>query len=760
MVKQFIKERLGTIILFAIVIIFVVWGVISINIARQNAITYVEDYVAPEATVDFNAEGKYESVAKTDSLELFYNEAKGSIQVKDLKSGHVWKGICDDEVYDLDSVNAQWKAELQSSLIISYNDLKKKDSGVTTQRSAQHAGFMSAENITNGIAVTYGFLAPGIYVTVEYVLDGDELVVRVPYEKIQEKSKYALTTLQVLPYFGAARNDNGGYLFYPDGSGAITTYEKVNTRPSNVKLANFFTYTNRSVTMMNMWNTTNYNQYTAAMPVYGIKDGDNAIFAACTKGEANSGIRVTPSGYVVDLNRAGFELYTRNTYNVNMYSMSTGLETSATGKQVQRVDKFLIPEDKEIRYFFLSGDKANYSGMADAYRSYLIEQGLLTSSIQEGDKMALALELLMGTTKGGMVFDEYIPMTTFEQVQEILDRLTAAGVENSEVVLSSWIEGNNYDNYNYWGPAGQLGGKSGMKDLNKYMESGFNGNLYLENQFTFASSDTKGLSEDEDIVYDGLNIEIAVSDMDGKVFYLLNPLAAFKRNNEFLKKIEKYDLLNVAYEGMGMYAYPDYNESAPYRKSEMVDQMRSLLESSENAGRRIAAEGANQYTYTYADYLYHLREDSFGLYITDYAVPFVQMVLSGMIPYSTEGAGNLSYDLQTQKLKWVEYGALPYFYLTYESALNLRDTSYDTLFSSTYEDWESSVADTYNEFKTNLSCVYGQQMVKHDIITDDLVRIEYANGVKIYINYANADGKADGVNVPAKSYVVVGGGEK
>lgn len=760
MVKQFIKERLGTIILLAIVVIFVVWGLISVDKARDNAITYSDDYEAPEGNVDFSNAGRYVSIAKTDSLELFYNEAKGAIQVKNLKNGYLWKGICDDEVYNLDDLNTQWAAELQSPIIISYNDLKKRDSGVKIIRAGKDAGFLEAEYIENGVSVTYGFLTPGIYITVEYTLEDDQLVVRIPYEKIREESKYAVTTIQVMPYFGATGNENEGYLFYPDGSGAITTFEKVDTRPANVKSAAYYTYTHKTVGFEYLW-TDAYDQYTAAMPVYGIKDGENALFATCTEGAENTGISVTPSGYVVDLNRICFEVYTRNVFNVDMYSMSNGTDSTVTGGKVQRVDKNIIAENKEIRYFFLNGENANYSGMAAVYRDYLIENGLLTDSIADGEEMALALRLLMGATKEGMIFDEFISMTDFEQVQEILQRLSDAGVSNTEVVLEGWLSGSAYKNYNYWGPASQIGGKGGMKDLNEYLaESNYNGNVYLENQFTFASSDTSGLSEDTDVAYDGLNVEISAQNFDGDIYYLLNPLAAYKRNSKFLNKIEKYDLLGVAYSGIGYYAYADYNETAPFLKSETVSKLRELLGSTKDTSRSVALAGANQYAYTYADYLYELREDSFGLSITDYAVPFVQMVISGMIPYSTEGAGNLSYDLQTQKLKWVEYGALPYFYLTYESALNLRDTDYSTLFSSTYEDWESIVTDTYNEFKANLSCVYGEQMIEHRVITDDLVCVEYANGIKVYINYGKTDATADGVNVPAKSYVVVGGGEK
>ena len=92
--------------------------------------------------------------------------------------------------------------------------------------------------------------------------------------------------------------------------------------------------------------------------------------------------------------------------------------------------------------------------------------------------------------------------------------------------------------------------------------------------------------------------------------------------------------------------------------------------------------------------------------------------------------------------------------------MNLRDTDYDELFSSTYADWENTVVDTYLEFKQNLSGVCGQQMVSHEILSDDLIRVTYANGIKVYINYSNVEASADGVRVPAKDYLVVGGGER
>ncbi len=760
MVKQFFKDRLGTIILFVILAIFVIWGVLSIGEAKENAITYNDDeWVAAESTMDYTVEGEYVSIAKTDSLELFYNEAKGAIQVKNLENGYIWKSIVDEEVYaGFEKKNAQWVAYMKSPITISYNDLKKRDSGTKTIYAGRDLGYLATEYIENGVSVTYNFNKPGITVVVEYVLDGDELVVKVPVDKIAEETKFAVTTVEVLPFFGAAGNEKSGYLFYPDGSGAITTFENVTTRPANVKAAYLYTYTNKEVSFRNMWDEEMYNRYTAAMPVFGIKVNDNALFSYATEGAENVGININASGVVIDLNRMSFTANVRNVYTVDMYSMSAGSGTTATGSKVQRVDKLLIPEDKVIRYGFLTGDDADYSGMAATYREYLLENGLLNDSIDSNEDMPLALNLLMGTTKEGMVFDEYITMTSFENVQEILDRLSAAGVKNAEVVLQAWMK--DYDEYEYWGPASQLGGKSGLKDLNNYLDTAALSNVYLENGFMFASSDTNGLQEDEEVAYDGLDIEVSFENMDGVMQYMMNPLAAYNRNKDFLEKLEKYNNFGVAYEDVAKYVYADFNEYNTFTKAEAVNQLRALLGDTDATDRNVATNGSNQYAYTYTDYIYGLREESFGLSITDYSVPFTQMVLSGNVSYSTEGAGNLAYDLDIQKLKWIENGAVPYFYLTYESALNLRDTDYDTVFSSTYSDWEQTVIDTYTEFYNNLNCVYGEQMIDHKIITKDLIRVEYANGVVIYINYNEKEAKADGVKIPAKNYVVIKGGEQ
>ena len=112
MIKEFIKKRLGTIIVAVLALGLVAWGAVSIQKARQNAITFDNTYQAPEGNRDLGDTGSYVSAAKNGSLELLYNEANGAIQVRNLESGYLWKSIADGEILDMEGLNPQWSAIL------------------------------------------------------------------------------------------------------------------------------------------------------------------------------------------------------------------------------------------------------------------------------------------------------------------------------------------------------------------------------------------------------------------------------------------------------------------------------------------------------------------------------------------------------------------------------------------------------------------------------------------------------------------------
>ncbi len=750
MMKQFVKKRIGTILFYTLVAAFIFYGWFYINQAKKNALTEkTYDYQAPKANAEDTGTDGYERIAGSGNLELYFNAGRGTIRVKNTDSGYIWKSIAEEEDYPTDKLNKQWKSYLKSMITVSYNNKSKRDVPPAVAYGGD-CDYIKADYMENGVQVKYGFTGLGLFVKVEYVLDNGRFIVRIPYKGLEEHIQYCITALEIMPFFGAAGNETEGYLLYPDGSGALSVYGKTKDRPSKIKQGQLSTYSDKNVSIEGYINPESYERYTASLPVYGIKNNGDAVLAAVTEGAEDTGIMTYPSGIVVDLNRINFNIYVRNVFNIDISGVAkAGNAAGQDNKEIQRVDEEIIRRDREITFFFLSGDEANYSRMAGVYRSYLTEKKLLGDTIEEGSKMPLALEFLMGAAESGMIFDKYITMTSFDNLITIFKRLKEQGAGEMKVVLTSWQKGG--ENYpDYWPAAGQIGGFKGLKKINRYMEENPGIDLFLQNNFTFAIKENGGFSATDDIVYNGVSIPVTAGHT--QTWYLLNPQVTYNRAMDFIGRLKEVNHIGIGYEYLGRIVYPDYNKASPFTRNETIQMWRKLFEDTKASGHKTATEGFNQYTYSGVDYLYGLPLQAYGLEITDYSVPFVPMVLSGRIPYSSM-AGNLSYDLDIQKLQWIEYGALPFFRLTWEDSVLLKETEYNSLFTSTYDKWESRVVSVYEEFRENFSALYGRQMTLHEILDTGVVKVGYENGTLIYINYNTTEIKAEGIAIPAKGYV-------
>lgn len=750
-IKHFLKQNRGTIIFYMILFAVVIYGVISISAVQKNKTAkLVYTYEGPEANVDASLESKYNKIATSEHVELHFDEAKGNIKVLNTKTGYEWSSIVTEEIYPISKLNKQWNAYVQSSFTISYNDLAKRDAPPATLYSSRDCDFREVSYIDNGVQVKYGFTTVGIFITIQYTVEDGTLKVRIPYEGYEELLNYVVTNVELLPYFGAAGDDIKGYLLYPDGNGAITKYENVSTRSSKVKQGILRNYSDKKLTVESFLYGDNIDRYFASMPILGIKNGNNGLFAAVTNGEEEVGITTYPSGIVVDLNRINFDFYTRNLFDVSM-SISSGSDEMNSSKEIQRVDEHLIEQDREVTYFFLDGDEASYSGMANTYRNYLLGEGKLVDAIEDGEKLPLALQFYMGTTEEQMLGVKYIPMTTFENATEMLESLKSKGIDSAELVIASWQkDGVNYPEY--WPMDSEIGGKKGMKDFNDYIKANPGINAYLHHDYLFAIKEVGGFSATDDIVYSGINLPISAG--FDRTWYMLNPGVVKKHAVDFLDKIESYDAIGAGYGDIGYIIYPDYNKNAPYTRQETVKEWVSILEEAKNKNKGVALDGTNQYTFAHSDYFYGVSLDSYGLAITDHDVPFITMVLSGLVPMSGK-AGNLSYDLDIQKLEWIENGTLPYFLLTYEDAVRLKETDSNSIFSSTFSKWEDRVVEVYKEFEDNFASVYGKQITLHEHIGDGIVQIGYEDGTLVYINYNDEEVKVNNITVAAKDYCFV-----
>lgn len=548
--------------------------------------------------------------------------------------------------------------------------------------------------------------------------------------------------IEVLPNLGAAADHEKGYVFYPDGSGAIS-YHKVN----HGEVSDYFrknVYSDETIDIDWERERDRSGIRRTMLPVYGIKKDSNAFIAAVTKGDSGSTISFYPSGYIVNLNRASASLLYRRPVEVSSL-------TGFNGSKVNNIiSKQIMPADYELRFMFLVQEDADYSGMASRYRKYLLDSKQIAKSAVLEQGMPLGIDLLMGVKKKMLLFDRFITMTTFEDAAGIVGYLREQGVDNTLMNLHGWTE----DGYNRYPsnsvPSRKLGGKDKLIRLSETAKE--NGvRLYLQDNYIEAYSAVKRFNYRE--MAQGSNLRI-IKNMAG-VIQLFSPLFAFKRFvDSALPDISSYGVSGVTFDRLGTFLYYDYTPDHKAERYETQDYWDKMLKASSNQLGGAASIGGNAYTLKNSQWLLNIPDGATRYLITDEEVPFYQIVVHGLIPYSSKPF-NQFYDKQLEKLKAIEFGCIPHYKLTSEDTLRLKGTEYNTLFSSKFDDWKEEMIAVYKEFQHGLGDTAGEYITKHERLDTDLVRVRYSNGKTIYINYSEEDVKYQSYTVKAMDYLVV-----
>ena len=112
-------------------------------------------------------------------------------------------------------------------------------------------------------------------------------------------------------------------------------------------------------------------------------------------------------------------------------------------------------------------------------------------------------------------------------------------------------------------------------------------------------------------------------------------------------------------------------------------------------------------------------------------------------------------DYKVEKLKWIEYGAEPTYLLTQEMSEKFKDSNVGNAFSTEVATWEDDVAAIAKEFNKNLAFTNNNTMQEHLAVADNVYRVTYSNGYKVYVNYNTEAVTVDGLEVLAEDYTVV-----
>ncbi len=676
----------------------------------------------------------YQRVAENETFRLYINPETLAFKVLDKRNEYVWSSNLDEKI-EGDRLNRTWTAFAQSGFSIDYLDQRANPSRASIT-NAEHT--TEIQPIENGLQAQVTFPAANISVGIRIQLEPSGVRVEVPFESIQETGEYRLGLLHLYPWMGATRGgERDGYMFLPDGCGSLIYF----TEQTQARNMYYGRYYGADVGMSGSlpFHPASRPPYTISLPVIGMVHGEgrNAYLAILEQGAPYAEIQAHPAGIITNFNF----LYNAFTYNQSYFQ-----RTSRSGDGVTVLQPRTNRYDIILHYRFLSGAEANYVGMARSYQQYLIEKGMLhKAATGSASGIGIRLEFLAAEQEKILFWKRTIPMTTIEQVGAILERLNVA---NPQVVYYGWQPGG----ASSMPPQrlkldAKLGSLSDLQALSEAVAArGGSLNLYFDPLAAFAY---------ERNAFSRYDLALAITNEysqgyhRGKPHYYFN-LPAIEANLSSLSQdINRRLPLGLALDSLGGTLYSDFRRGQTVNRQEAIAALQAML--AENP-LPLAFYTPNDYLLGYASAYYDIPLDSSGYTYMDKTVPFLQIALSGYVPYYGE-ALNFSSDVRGDLLRHAEYGAYPSFFLTYEPTARILDTRSNWIYVSAYEQLQPEIEAGYAWLNALLGSVRGASIVAHEQIAAEVFATTYDNGRQIIVNYSQRPVTVYGLTVPARDAI-------
>ena len=618
---------------------------------------------------------------------------------------------------------------------------------------------MAFDNEENGVLSSNE--KPWFNVELEYKLDGENLVAFIDPKKVEYNTEsYSLVDIDLLEFFGAAGPEEEGYLFVPDGSGALIYLNS--GKKDSAYIASVY---GRDIT--NSFNSKTKSEIdqavTVRMPVFGLKSGERAWFAVIEENAALADINADNAGKTNSYNNvyAGFSYLS---YGKISLGDVIGSQTFQMYSPAEFEGNF------SVRYGFLHGGDANYTGMAHMYQSYLEEKGALKKQAA-GNAVPLYTNLIGAIEKTKSIFGiKYMAtqeLTTYAQAEKIVEELRQGGVENIKIQYLGWSKGGMHGTAPKAASAlSELNGSgvSLKKFLSDMEAKGIKVFHSAQLQYVYKSAFADGYASGshapqyydkstvrtgEYLIPNGMLIKRNVD--------LISPYYVESFAKDFGKKISKYKFSGVSVNTLASELFSDYATQRYTDRNRAAEYNAKALEYLGNAvGGNVLAENANAYTFAWLSDIINVPFDSNQSRLLDETVPFYAIVLHGYKDFAGSIL-NMTDDFDTAVLQSVEYGAGLSFEWIYGDNHLLKNTDFDSLYSINFAAWKEKAIEAYRRVNSAVGSVQGQKITAHEKLANKVYATTYEDGTCVIVNYNKEAVSVSGQNVGARDFVVVKG---
>lgn len=688
-----------------------------------------------------------QQVGKSGLIELLFDESTYSVCVADLShddSEKLWSALPTQE----NSGAATATLEIVSGDTL--YKLNTQDNSV----SFQNAQCSFADD---ALSVTY-ILAPdtatahkekydkddiAFKLVVNYQIKDGSVYVSAKYENLVADSDAKLTKLSLLNSFGAySEPQQGDYIFVPDGSGALI---KTDTRDDSFDSElSFPIYGGDAASGHANSGTAN-----ALIPAYGMKQGNNAFVTIIDSGDAIATVSA-------DRVRGGNDFYEAGV------SFDITPCTESKGKFYMSSESY--DGDIGLCIRFLGGSNADYTGMAAAAREQLIRERILsTRTVEEQEYLPLDLTVI-GVSDDTLFSFKRLNLrkektfTDFEQALDMLTRMKSKGINSIKLRYKGALSGGtDQSSIMTASLLARLGTRSDLKDLVEYVNAQ-NMEMYLDVNLlsaakgdSFSSGRTAGSIFGKKAEYNAINNSPLGKDKYAK--RLLGMKYVEKSIIEILKDTRFSQFTGFCLNDVGSLLYSDYKNGFNRQESaEMIsEQLPSLT-----ANMKLMTDTGNFRVIKNVSFISHLPTSASQSRSAYVSVPFLQLVLHGIVGYSGEPL-NFSENAKTSFLRCVEYGASPAYEWTYSDTYADKKNKSDEDSTDTvgvyYENWIASASELYERADAALKDLQAARMTSHSEIMSGVFCTEYDTGAKIYVNYTESDVTVSGITIPAGDFI-------
>lgn len=603
---------------------------------------------------------------------------------------------------------------------------------------------------------------PVFDISMHYILDGDNLLVKVPMKEISYNTDYPIVRLRILPYMCAGNSKENGYIFVPEGTGGLIRFNngKVGQQTYQSNLYGWDYGQTRSMVV---------DETKSMFPVVAIANETNGSSVICVSEEGSSYASVEAD---ISGKNNGYN------YGSYVYSMVHGenFEVSTKSDTTVRVFEEGLP-DETLTQRYIFSDKTEYTDLASEYRSYLMAKYPELVKKESSD-VPMAAEMI-----GAVDDTEHIlgypvirsqSLTSYEQAKKILETLKESGITNLNARYTGWFNtGIKQTSAMKVKTVGRMGSKSDVKDLTAYAEQTEGLDLFLNGTFDFIYKDKwlDGFSRNKNAAkfcnreyaelytLDPVTFQCNEEYKDYHTrdsYYLTKPAYAMEALTSYAAKVKDLGASNIGLEDIGNRLSADYNPKDRVSREAVMKLQVEKMKELKAGGSKLMITGGNQYAVPYADFVTDMDISRRKVNIVDEAVPFYQIALHGLVDYSGS-AVNLSENSQDIILKSAETGAGLYFTYIAEKTSVLQDGKYTRYYACNFDEWKDDTVALYNKFKENLGDIYNQYIVKHEKLADGVYKTTYENGKEVLVNYNYEDYNYNGTNVPQRDFVAIGG---